>query len=861
MSTKKEKLKKLIDLKQFPEESILRGFENLETKINETDDLAIEAIRIAQETQKMEGPKGEDGESVKGDKGAKGESIKGDKGDSITGPIGPKGDSIEGRPGKDAKSIDKESVIKHISALIPVPKDGEVGKDGSPDTGEQIVHKINTLEVTLDKQIDATHIKNLSRFINDGVRTLHRGGATIRVDDEGTLLTRKVKQFDFVGSGVTATESGDKVTVTIAGSTDTFATIQEDGVTLNAAAPTLDFDGADFNLSEGPDDDFDITIEDSGINAGAISSGSLTAGGVIFSDGTNLVEDQSQFFWDNTNKFLGIGTDTPLAPVYITSTAATDSAEEFGIFSMLTNGRTTTGSSIGYGGYHLITTSVKSGETNTGSITGTFSSSVRTATADAGILTTQYGHWVKIGTNSSATGSPTTTTSAGLFVDIFAGEGTITNLHGILMSVNETGGTVTNSFGIDMAIPVGGTSTIAIRTNEGDIIFNESGGSYTTRIEASGVSDAFQVNGADGVITLGELTAGFVKSSAGGVLSEQATIDISDDTNLAVTSPIVLTDDTLSLDQSAVDHGSLGGLSDDDHSQYLLLAGRSGGQTAIGGTGAGDDLTLETTSNASKGSYIFSEMTSAGFLKNTTGGVVTGGNSIDISADTNLAVSSPIVLTDDTLSWDFTTNNTWTGNNTFDEEVIHTAHAVVATDGAVVNDSTQKSISAFVDGIQQSLSSVIFIQTASVAVNNTTTETTLIGAGVGTLTLPADFLVAGKTIRVTARGFGNRVSGSLTLKVKFGSTVLTSTGAQTPTMGSDGYEVITDIICRTTGASGTVFAQGYTHVETSTFDMVNTATVTVDTTGTLAVDVTAQWTIASIANIITQSNLIVEVLN
>src|SRR3990167_2324409 len=30
--------------------------------------------------------------------------------------------------------------------------------------------------------------------------------------------------------------------------------------------------------------------------------------------------------------------------------------------------------------------------------------------------------------------------------------------------------------------------------------------------------------------------------------------------------------------QSAIDHGSLGGLGDDDHTQYALLAGRSGGQ-------------------------------------------------------------------------------------------------------------------------------------------------------------------------------------------------------------------------------------------------------------------------------------------
>ncbi len=45
-------------------------------------------------------------------------------------------------------------------------------------------------------------------------------------------------------------------------------------------------------------------------------------------------------------------------------------------------------------------------------------------------------------------------------------------------------------------------------------------------------------------------------------------IDISDDTNLAATSPIVLTGDTLSLNQGAVDHGSIGGLADDDHTQY-----------------------------------------------------------------------------------------------------------------------------------------------------------------------------------------------------------------------------------------------------------------------------------------------------
>lgn len=53
------------------------------------------------------------------------------------------------------------------------------------------------------------------------------------------------------------------------------------------------------------------------------------------------------------------------------------------------------------------------------------------------------------------------------------------------------------------------------------------------------------------------------------------------------------------------DHASLTGLTADDHTQYALLLGRSGGQTLIGGTASGNSLTLQSTSNATKGTIIF----------------------------------------------------------------------------------------------------------------------------------------------------------------------------------------------------------------------------------------------------------------
>ena len=42
---------------------------------------------------------------------------------------------------------------------------------------------------------------------------------------------------------------------------------------------------------------------------------SLTSGSVLFSDGTTIAQKNSNFFWDNTNNRLGIGTNAPVAKV------------------------------------------------------------------------------------------------------------------------------------------------------------------------------------------------------------------------------------------------------------------------------------------------------------------------------------------------------------------------------------------------------------------------------------------------------------------------------------------------------------------------------------------------------------------
>jgi hypothetical protein len=185
--------------------------------------------------------------------------------------------------------------------------------------------------------------------------------------------------------------------------------------------------------------------------------------------------------------------------------------------------------------------------------------------------------------------------------------------------------------------------------------------------------------------------------------------------------------------------------------------------------------------------------------------------------------------------------------------------------GDVWHDATQKTTYINNAGVNQSHSGTLFTQTSDATCANTTTETTLTSTGVGTLTLPANFFVSGKTIKLQAYGFHSSTSGAtLTIRVKLGSTtILTATGSS----GTDTNAVIimdTMITCRTTGASGTVAGQGvYSEMGNSPNfrQMVNTSTVTVDTTASQAITMTAQWSAAAAGRTITVTNLSVQVLN
>jgi hypothetical protein len=222
-------------------------------------------------------------------------------------------------------------------------------------------------------------------------------------------------------------------------------------------------------------------------------------------------------------------------------------------------------------------------------------------------------------------------------------------------------------------------------------------------------------------------------------------------------------------------------------------------------------------------------------------------------------------------------------NKTLTAFVVTSQAAPSAAIGKLWYDSTQQALGVGAgqsgNAVNGMISTVLYTSTANASVATATTAT-LIGSGVGTLTLPANFLVAGKTLRLKAKGYITTTAAASTLifLVKLGATTVANTNngtalAPVSSMTAKPWEVEVDITCRTTGASGTVMAVGYLRFVNSATVTLTTANtvivlvcsgttpgaVTVDTTASKAVDF--QVTDAGTGSTVVCTNFSLEVLN
>lgn len=87
-----------------------------------------------------------------------------------------------------------------------------------------------------------------------------------------------------------------------------------------------------------------------------------------------------------------------------------------------------------------------------------------------------------------------------------------------------------------------------------------------------------------------------------------------------------------SAPDTEIQHSALAGLTTGDagHTQFVMLTGRTGGQTVQGGTGVSEALILESTSNATKGTIRIKD----NFVPNTTAAFSSGWSGTDLGSST-----------------------------------------------------------------------------------------------------------------------------------------------------------------------------------------------------------------------------------
>lgn len=238
--------------------------------------------------------------------------------------------------------------------------------------------------------------------------------------------------------------------------------------------------------------------------------------------------------------------------------------------------------------------------------------------------------------------------------------------------------------------------------------------------------------------------------------------------------------------------------------------------------------------------------------------------------DTTVALTSDV-----DLIWDSTNN--YLGVGMAASSGISLAGAILlasmAAPGSPANgqtwtDSTRGGLVTRQAGASHVVVGSLFTQTADVRVTATNAETTLVGTGVGSVTLPANYLVAGRTLRIRASGFITGINGgaeNVTIAFKLGATtIVTGVRAFTNSWNSGGFTAEATITCRTTGAGGTVAAQGWGTAgvvsNAAVIPFPTLAVVAVDTTASHAASVTLQFGTNSASNDVTCTNLTIEAM-
>ena len=160
----------------------------------------------------------------------------------------------------------------------------------------------------------------------------------------------------------------------------------------------------------------------------------------------------------------------------------------------------------------------------------------------------------------------------------------------------------------------------------------------------------------------------------------------------------------------------------------------------------------------------------------------------------------------------------------------------------------------------------LFIQTADLTVANSVTEVTILGAGLGTLIIPANSLKVGSVIICKVEGIvSDTMNPTLRVRIKAAGVTIVDSGAVSLGGTSDDHFAIdVQMIVRTIGTTGTMMTTGGVITSRNDhFGLVRAGASpdvsVINTTLGLAMDATVEWGTAATGNTITSQICVLKV--
>lgn len=405
-------------------------------------------------------------------------------------------------------------------------------------------------------------------------------GEKVKISNTDPIADHLINKIA-AGSNVTITKSnsvsGELLTIASTGGGGTL-TIQEDDITVGGGSfSTIDFLGKDFNVTESPTNEANVSINVSGEVVGTASVQTLSSKTLLIPTITDL-----------TNMNHGHS-----------NTATGGQVSHTNLTNIGSNAHTVLDTHL-----TLTTTHGVSGE-----IVGTTSTQTLT---NKTLTTPTIGSFVNAGHNhtNAANGGQIVSGETGRSKvtgnDTTLGylSGKITAGSGITLTINNAGANES----LDIATTGGGAATITVQ--EDDVTIGS--GSFNT-VDFNGNDFAVtELPSGEANVSIDYTNAQSASPSAKGFLTAANYTTFADfsGNHTKLSGEHVTNGDSHDHsggDGAQINHSGLLGLTNDDHSQYPLIAGRSGGQIIYGGTVSGEDLRLSSTSNADKGRIILDD--------------------------------------------------------------------------------------------------------------------------------------------------------------------------------------------------------------------------------------------------------------